>query len=193
MEDYSSSHGDSDDDTFEIEIPIGGELRPYDFEPIPHVQSTGTVNVQTQSGIDLEPSPPRIGNILWCTCGKCRAMETEEESICCRDENLPERYYDDKVCITENNDFRTVCLHREVLKTVLSMLNNMRGDEIDIHNKSFRYAGYRQYTWWIHNRLGRGVRKTIPSCAIWAIRDSYPEGGQNVYIPFQEARHEIEI
>lgn len=95
------------------------------------------------------------------------------------------------MCITENDNFRAVCLQREVLKTVLHMLNNMRGDDINIQNRSLRYAGYRQYTWWVHNRLGRGIRKVIPSCAIWAIRDTYPELADFSYVPFQEARDEM--
>ena len=118
-------------------------------------------------------------------------METEEESLCCHDENIPDWYFNGKICITENDDFQVVCLHKEVLKTVLRMLNNIRGDGIDIQNKSLRYAGYRQYTWWVHNRLGRGVRKVIPSCAIWAIRDTHPADGNSAYVPFQEARDEI--
>ena len=77
------------------------------------------------------------------------------------------------------------------VKTVLHMLNNMRGDDINIHNRSLRYAGYRQYTWWVHNRLGRGVRKAISSCAIWAIRDAYPELDNLTYVPFQEVRDEL--
>ena len=71
------------------------------------------------------------------------------------------------------------------------MLNNMRGDEINIQNKSLRYAGYRLYTWWVHNGLCKGIRKVIPSCAIWAIRDAHPEYGNPIYLPFQEARDEI--
>ena len=27
----------------------------------------------------------------------------------------------------------------------------------------------KQYTCWIHNRLGKGVRNVIPSCALWEI------------------------
>ena len=43
---------------------------------------------------------------------------------------------------------------------------------------------HRQFTWWVHNRLGKGVRRVIPSCAIWAIRDKYPQEN-NLYEPFR--------
>ena len=59
----------------------------------------------------------------------------------------------------------------------------------EYENNSLRYAGYRQFTWWIHNRLGKGVRRVIPSCAIWAIREKYPDPNNN-YVPFVEAREE---
>ena len=83
-----------------------------------------------------------------------------------------------------------VCIHAEVLKAALGGLNSLRGDRMDVSNRSMQYAGYRMFTWWINNRLGRGVRKVIPSCAIWAIRNKYPEEN-NVYIAFQEANDEI--
>ena len=52
--------------------------------------------------------------------------------------------------------------------------------------KSDRYAGYNQYFWWIHKRLGKGVRKMIPSCTIWTIRNSFPSENQE-YTPFIES------
>ena len=55
--------------------------------------------------------------------------------------------------------------------------------------RSLRYSGYKQYTWWVHNRLGKGVRRVIPSCALSAIRDRYPEE-DGVYIPFMESKTE---
>ena len=53
--------------------------------------------------------------------------------------------------------------------------------------RSYRFAGYKQYAWWIHNRLGKGVKKVIPSCALWSIRKKYPSADGS-YIPFKESR-----
>lgn len=161
-------------------------LRPYDFEPVPSNHSP-----QRRDNNNMLPSQTRKGHTSWCICGKCKSMETEEESKCCREaDEVPEEYFGCHKCITNNENFKVVCLNREVLKTTLSALNNMRGDDIRISHRSMRYAGYRQYTWWVHNRLGKGVRKVIPSCAIWAIRDVYPELDKQ-YTPFQEAKDEM--
>ena len=97
----------------------------------------------------------------------------------------------ENACITLHDDFSVVCLNRAVLETTLSMLNNLRGDNISYANDALRYAAYRQFTWWIHNLLGRGVRRVIPSCAIWAIRETFPQEG-GMYQPFQEAAEEDE-
>ena len=69
-------------------------------------------------------------------------------------------------------------------------MNNKRGDRMNNENRSMRYAAYKIFTWWVHNRLGKDVWKPAPSCAVWPIRDSYPEVNI-IYTPFQEARDEI--
>ena len=81
-------------------------------------------------------------------------------------------------------------VHAEVIKATLAGLSNLRGDQLNIKNRSMSYATYTIFTWWVHNRLGRVVRKAIPSCGVWAIRVSYSEENL-VYTPFQEARDEM--
>lgn len=39
---------------------------------------------------------------------------------------------------------------------------------------TYRYVAYRQYTYWIHKKLGRKIRIAIPSCAVKKIRESFP-------------------
>lgn len=41
--------------------------------------------------------------------------------------------------------------------------------------RTFRYAAYRQFTWFLYAKLGRGVRRVIPSCVVTAIRQKFPE------------------
>ena len=117
----------------------------------------------------------RSGNLLYCKCGKCKVMETEVESICCKEmEEIDEGRLGGKDCISEVNQFECVCLNPAVLKTALiAYINESKSSKIKgtFDNKNMRYGGYKQYTYWIHNKLGKGVRRVIPSCVVWAIRD----------------------
>ena len=58
--------------------------------------------------------------------------------------------------------------------------------------RAYRYAAYKQYTYWIHNNLGKGVRKMFPSCAVWKIRREYPKINQENYSPFMESAEDEE-
>ena len=70
-------------------------------------------------------------------------------------------------CITKPSRFKIVCMKKSVLHASLSALNHLRGDSMEnLDNSSYRFAGYKQYTFWVHNYLGKGVRKVIPSCAV---------------------------
>ena len=39
---------------------------------------------------------------------------------------------------------------------------------------TLRFAGYKQYPWWVHNRLRKWVRKVIYVCAVKEICINYP-------------------
>ena len=39
---------------------------------------------------------------------------------------------------------------------------------------ALRFAGYEQYTWWVHNHLGKSMRKVIPVFAVKEICVNYP-------------------
>ena len=177
----------SDYDSYSVEemgMPTC-HIRPYQFEPL-------APNALVQENAETEPETGennnRIGTLGWCVGEHCKAMETNEESIWDKEE-VPLFYFGvGERCITQI--FLTVCLNAEILKTTLAALNNRRGDRMETSNRSMRYAAYRQFTCWVHDRLGRGVRKAIPSCAVLAIRDAYPENGM-VYVPFLEEKDEI--
>ena len=55
-----------------------------DLEPrIPSSEVSSASSSDTDEPEELE----RIGNINWCNCDRCFAMETNTESLCCRDTN----------------------------------------------------------------------------------------------------------
>ncbi len=43
---------------------------------------------------------------------------------------------------------------------------------------------YRNFTGWVHGKLGIGVRKVIPACTVLKIRDKFPEEDGRLYVGF---------
>ena len=73
---------------------------------------------------------------------------------------------------TKSSRFRMVCLEKPVLNASLSALNHLRGYSMEnLDHSSYRFAGYKRYTFWVHNYLGKGVLKFISSCAVWKTRN----------------------
>lgn len=114
----------------------------------------------------------------WCTCQKCREMPTEAERLCCR--RPPNN------CQSDLPDFHLLVLDELVLQMAQLYRQDVLALPIDEdYNRGKRYAAYRQYILWHHGRLGVGVRRVIPSCCVWAIRDKYPDrfGQYHGFVP----------
>ncbi|XP_065195099.1 P2X purinoceptor 7-like [Sycon ciliatum] len=144
------------------------------------------------------PPVSRVGNTDWCECGqKCTAMPNRLECLCCQDAavtvELVRRY--DVSCITDLADYDIVILHRGVLSTALRGYFDMRKQPMPVteepDNRSLRYAAYRQYTLYVHGKLGKHVRCRIPACVVNTIRQRYPNPAGVPYQGFNEASEDI--
>ena len=90
-------------------------------------------------------------------------------------------------CETEAEEFQRLCINKAVLENVLTGLYDSIGDYVEKYttNRSYRYAVYKQFTWWVYKQLGKGSRRVITLCALWAIRTMYPELDKN-YVLYNE-------
>ena len=62
----------------------------------------------------------------------------------------------------------------------------IRINENLIHECIIIVRAYRQLVHWVYSRLGRGIRKVIPSCVIAAVRHEFPEA-DGIYTGFKLA------
>ena len=58
--------------------------------------------------------------------------------------------------------------------------------ECVIVDREYRLSAYRQFIHWTYSRLGRGIRRVIPSCVVAAGRREFPEA-DGVYTGFKLA------
>ena len=80
----SSGHDGDDDTSDESGLEIG--LTPYNFEPrcAPNASTAEKGNFESEEEEDVG-FMSRKNNTIWCECGLCPPMETDEESFCCRE------------------------------------------------------------------------------------------------------------
>lgn len=126
---------------------------------------------------DEEKSPSDAPE--WCTCRKCRDMPTDEEKLCCG--QAPD------TCLSQTPEMDMLVLQ----PGVINITNLLRADIFAVpagtENRAMRHGAYRQFVLWRHGRLGEGVRRIIPSCCVWCIRDTFPEASHQ-YTGFMPAR-----
>jgi len=178
--DLTASEDDLDDIIENLEDL---QIQPYQFEPEKD-NATVTVNCETDKnegtteGENNENTAERIGNLVWCSCSQCSIEKREIDCLCCHEVSaVSEEQFDGKQCITFTDEFKTICLNKTVLKNVLVGMHETRGDHIEkeTSNRSYRYAAYKQFVWWVFQRLGKGNRRVLPSCVIWKIRNCFEE------------------
>ena len=84
-------------------------------------------------------------------------------------------------------DFRQLCLLRVILQNFLSCLHETRGDflQMMLSNKSYRFAAYKEFIWFVYKIFGKENLWVIPSCVVWKIRETFPEE-DGLYILYKE-------
>ena len=160
-------------------------FNPYLYEPEKDVSDTDSSNEseidKSSSEEDYSVEKPRVGNNDWCKCcGHCKIEKRNIDCLCCQEVHALNSKFDAENyigCITESKDFEMLCTNKTVLENVLVGLHEERGEylEENTSNQSFRYAAYRQFIRWVFKHLGKGNRRVIPSCALWKIREHFPE------------------
>ena len=102
-------------------------------------------------------------------------MPTSQQNVCCR--SWP--------CITMTDTFENTVLNRDILSVAIVHQADVYSDDTRYEPSDYRKAAYRQWTMWRCGYLGRGNRRVIPACAVWAVRNKYPAPDGN-YLGFKE-------
>ena len=63
------------------------KLKPYDFEPTVSDNENTDGEISSSAMQTKEDEKEQTGNLDGCLCGKCKAMSTNAESLCCRQKN----------------------------------------------------------------------------------------------------------
>ncbi|XP_053373462.1 P2X purinoceptor 7-like [Mercenaria mercenaria] len=184
------------DSSFGDEFPENNGIGYVGYRFEQQVGSSDELSESDESESDGEPEIEignlRMDNLDWCSCSNCIIMRTETENICCREiQNVLTKEEDDNIveeCICEHPKFNTLCLDRDVLCVAAITVSSMFRTDLPnpLTDRFFRLTAYRQFTLWIHGKLGRHNRRTIPSCVVRRIRDVYPhlEEGQEQFTGF---------
>ena len=96
---------------------------------------------------------PRQNDTNWCSCSKYISLPLLSECLCCHEFSLFDGQLEPSDCITDNTNFRTVCLNPVVLETsYISFLRykRHRGRAPDVlTNRQSRLMAYRQFVCWV--------------------------------------------
>ena len=114
------------------------EVLPYRFEPVSVSNYSDNEDSTSESETDIREQASfteRLGSTSWCECAKCSTMLSGIECQCCREmESAVEHIAENEsyCCITDHEQFKIVCLNKDVLYTAIVMMNTVRGDPISL-------------------------------------------------------------
>ena len=115
-------------------VNMADSIEPYAFEPLMttaelEAMREGRRRVEEHAEDRVETSSEaRNDHNRWCSCERCPVMGTAQESICCREVREAMDKMGSNGCITVHTSFDTVCLDREVLRTALIAMSDVRFD-----------------------------------------------------------------
>ena len=157
--------------------------KPYHFGPEKELSETYKDESDTESFEEEESydeTTVRDECLNWCLCLKSKVEKQEINCLCCQELaalNEKTNFEKNVTCTTEAEEFKTLCLNKVVLQNVLVVFHDATGDYLEekTSNRSFRFASYKQFTWWVCKSLGKGNKRVISSCVLWSIRNLFPE------------------
>ena len=115
-----------------------GEIIPYRFEPVSVFNYSDQDTSSSESVSDIREQASfteRLGGTSWCECAKCAPMPSGIECQCCKEmKGVVERVAENEShqCITDHEQFKVVCLNKDVLYTAFVMMNTIRGDPVSL-------------------------------------------------------------
>ena len=75
----------------------------------------------------------RRGNLEWCSCERCRSMETDQSCLCCREYPAAVAQGGEATCFVLHPSFDAVCLNKDVLTVALISHREFRNPATDIY------------------------------------------------------------
>ncbi|CAH2256630.1 Hypothetical predicted protein [Pelobates cultripes] len=141
---------------------------------------------------NTQASPTRVGTSEWCLCGNCMPMQSEEESLCCREiENIVDMLNEQQNCICNLPYLREQLSSREHVLSLyrygLSYVKSARFRSPEqMQESDYRKTAYRSFTMWVYGYLGPKRRRPIPSCTVKLIRSHFP-APDAIYMGFRYA------
>ncbi|XP_057290289.1 uncharacterized protein LOC130612978 [Hydractinia symbiolongicarpus] len=143
----------------------------FQFEPIRRNAKPSTDSDSSWESSDEDTDQEEVASrvdvavSMWCKCGNCKEIPSEAECLCCCELESANIFNLIDNFITEHENFHSIILLKEVLWTALVGMHDTNVSHPprreNVTNKTYRYASYRQFTWWVHKSIGRGVRRVI--------------------------------